>query len=99
MNNFTKRSVELGLYSQRGRVANKMFADITNVRGDALSCVIISKLPFAVPSDPVVAARQKFIDDQGGNSFYQYSVPQAAITLKQGLGRLIRSTTDKGVLS
>jgi ATP-dependent DNA helicase DinG len=57
------------------------------------------KLPFAVPSDPVVAARQKYIDDQGGNSFYQYSVPQAAITLKQGLGRLIRSTTDRGVLS
>jgi ATP-dependent DNA helicase DinG len=61
--------------------------------------VIISKLPFAVPSDPVVAARQKYLDDQGGNSFFEYSVPGAIIALKQGLGRLIRSTTDRGVLS
>ncbi|HEY3136730.1 MAG TPA: ATP-dependent DNA helicase [Blastocatellia bacterium] len=79
--------------------ATSSFWQGVDVQGEALSCVIISKLPFAVPSDPVVAARQKYIDDQGGNSFYEYSVPQAAITLKQGLGRLIRSTTDKGVLS
>ncbi|HLF84360.1 MAG TPA: helicase C-terminal domain-containing protein, partial [Blastocatellia bacterium] len=79
--------------------ATSSFWQGVDVQGEALSCVIISKLPFAVPSDPVVAARQKYIDDQGGNSFYQYSVPQAAITLKQGLGRLIRSTTDRGVLS
>ena len=79
--------------------ATSSFWQGVDVQGDALSCVIISKLPFAVPSDPVVAARQKYIDDQGGNSFYQYSVPQAAITLKQGLGRLIRSTSDRGVLS
>ena len=79
--------------------ATSSFWQGVDVQGAALSCVIISKLPFAVPSDPVVAARQKYIDDEGGNSFYQYSVPQAAITLKQGLGRLIRSTTDKGVLS
>lgn len=79
--------------------ATTSFWQGVDVQGEALSCVIISKLPFAVPSDPVVAARQKYIDDQGGNSFYEYSVPQAAITLKQGLGRLIRSTTDKGVLS
>jgi ATP-dependent DNA helicase DinG len=79
--------------------ATSSFWQGVDVQGEALSCVIISKLPFAVPSDPVVAARQRYIDDQGGNSFYQYSVPQAAITLKQGLGRLIRSTTDKGVLS
>src|SRR5205807_1005667 len=85
----------------RGAVlfATASFWQGVDVQGDALSCVIISKLPFAVPSDPVVAARQKYIDDQGGNSFYEYSVPQAAITLKQGLGRLIRSTTDKGLLS
>jgi ATP-dependent DNA helicase DinG len=85
----------------RGAVlfATTSFWQGVDVQGEALSCVIISKLPFAVPSDPVVAARQKYIDDQGGNSFYEYSVPQAAITLKQGLGRLIRSTTDKGVLS
>jgi ATP-dependent DNA helicase DinG len=69
------------------------------VRGEALSCVIIDKLPFAVPSDPVVAARQRYIDDRGGSSFADYSVPAAVITLKQGLGRLIRSETDRGVLS
>ncbi|HVG21896.1 MAG TPA: ATP-dependent DNA helicase [Blastocatellia bacterium] len=79
--------------------ATSSFWQGVDVQGEALSCVIISKLPFAVPTDPVVAARQKYIDDQGGNSFYEYSVPQAAITLKQGLGRLIRSTTDRGVLS
>lgn len=70
-----------------------------DVRGEALSCVIIDKLPFAVPSDPVVAARQQYIDSHGGDSFNQYSVPAAIITLKQGLGRLIRSATDRGVLS
>ncbi len=79
--------------------ATSSFWQGVDVQGEALSCVIISKLPFAVPSDPVVAARQRHIDEQGGNSFYEYSVPQAAITLKQGLGRLIRSTTDRGVLS
>jgi ATP-dependent DNA helicase DinG len=56
-------------------------------------------LPFAVPSDPVVAARQRHIEENGGSSFYEYSVPQAIISLKQGLGRLIRSATDKGVLA
>ena len=61
--------------------------------------MIIDKLPFAVPTDPVVAARQRYIEDLGGSSFYEYSVPQAIISLKQGLGRLIRSTTDRGVLA
>lgn len=70
-----------------------------DVRGEALSCVIIDKLPFAVPTDPVVAARSRHLDAQGMSSFYNYSVPQAIISLKQGLGRLIRSTTDKGVLA
>jgi ATP-dependent DNA helicase DinG len=70
-----------------------------DVRGEQLSCVIIDKLPFAVPTDPIVAARQRFIDDNGGKSFFEYSVPQAAISLKQGVGRLIRSATDKGVLA
>ncbi len=79
--------------------ATSSFWQGVDVQGEALSCVIISKLPFAVPTDPVVAARQKYIDQQGGNSFYEYSVPQAAITLKQGLGRLIRSANDRGVLS
>lgn len=79
--------------------ATSSFWQGVDVRGEQLSCVIIDKLPFAVPSDPVVAARQRFIEDQGGSSFYEYSVPQAIISLKQGLGRLIRSTTDRGVLA
>jgi ATP-dependent DNA helicase DinG len=79
--------------------ATSSFWQGVDVQGEALSCVIIHKLPFAVPTDPVVAARQKYIDENGGNSFMEYSVPQAAIILKQGLGRLIRAATDKGVLS
>jgi ATP-dependent DNA helicase DinG len=79
--------------------ATSSFWQGVDVRGAALSCVIIDKLPFAVPSDPIVAARQRFIEDAGGSSFYEYSVPQAIISLKQGLGRLIRSATDRGVLS
>jgi ATP-dependent DNA helicase DinG len=79
--------------------ATSSFWQGVDVRGQQLSCVIIDKLPFAVPSDPVVAARQRYIEDQGGSSFYEYSVPQAIISLKQGLGRLIRSTTDRGVLA
>ncbi|MDT4895427.1 MAG: ATP-dependent helicase DinG [Acidobacteriota bacterium] len=79
--------------------ATSSFWQGVDVRGAQLSCVIIDKLPFAVPSDPVVAARQRYIDDQGGSSFYEYSVPQAIISLKQGLGRLIRATTDRGVLA
>ena len=79
--------------------ATSSFWQGVDVRGEQLSCVIIDKLPFAVPTDPIVAARQRYIEDTGGSSFYQYSVPQAIITLKQGLGRLIRSTTDRGVLA
>jgi len=79
--------------------ATSSFWQGVDVRGRQLSCVIVDKLPFAVPTDPVVAARQRFIDEQGGSSFYEYSVPQACITLKQGLGRLIRGTTDHGLLA
>ncbi|HEX5703894.1 MAG TPA: helicase C-terminal domain-containing protein [Pyrinomonadaceae bacterium] len=79
--------------------ATASFWQGVDVRGDQLSCVIIDKLPFAVPTDPVVAARQRHIEEMGGSSFYEYSVPQAIISLKQGLGRLIRSTSDRGVLA
>ena len=79
--------------------ATSSFWQGVDVRGEQLSCVIIDKLPFAVPTDPIVAARQRYIEDNGGSSFYQYSVPRAIIALKQGLGRLIRSTTDRGVLA
>src|SRR5216683_1434564 len=79
--------------------ATASFWQGVDVRGEQLSCVIIDKLPFAVPSDPIIAARQRYIEEEGGSSFYEYSVPQAIISLKQGLGRLIRSTTDRGVLA
>ena len=69
-----------------------------DVPGAQLSCVIIDKLPFAVPSDPVVEARIAAIRNDGGDAFSGYQVPQAAIALKQGFGRLIRSRQDRGVL-
>jgi ATP-dependent DNA helicase DinG len=69
-----------------------------DVQGEALSCVIIDRLPFAVPSDPVVQARMKAIEEAGGKPFFEYQVPEAVLTLKQGFGRLIRSLEDRGVL-
>ncbi len=69
-----------------------------DVQGEQLSCVIIDRLPFAVPSDPVIAARTNAIRQSGGNAFYDYQVPQAALALKQGFGRLIRSVSDRGAL-
>jgi ATP-dependent DNA helicase DinG len=69
-----------------------------DVQGEALSCVIIDRLPFEVPSDPVVAARMKAIEEAGGKPFFDYQVPTAVLTLKQGFGRLIRSLEDRGVL-
>jgi ATP-dependent DNA helicase DinG len=79
--------------------ATSSFWQGVDVQGEQLSCVIIDRLPFAVPSDPVVAARVKSIDAEGGNAFFQYQVPAAVITLKQGFGRLIRSLGDRGLLT
>jgi ATP-dependent DNA helicase DinG len=79
--------------------ATSSFWQGVDVQGEQLSCVIIDRLPFAVPSDPVVAARVKAIDSAGGNAFFEYQVPSAVITLKQGFGRLIRSLHDRGLVA
>ncbi len=70
-----------------------------DVQGEQLSAVVIDRLPFAVPTDPVIAARIRQINEEGGNAFMDYQVPQAVLALKQGFGRLIRSETDRGILS
>ncbi len=79
--------------------ATSSFWQGVDVQGEQLSCVIIDKLPFSVPSDPVVAARIANVNKAGGNAFYDYQIPAAIILLKQGLGRLIRSKTDRGILA
>jgi ATP-dependent DNA helicase DinG len=79
--------------------ATASFWQGVDVQGEQLSCVIIDRLPFAVPTDPVVSARTRDIDAEGGNAFFQYQVPAAVITLKQGFGRLIRSLHDRGLLA
>ena len=90
-----------GFRSTPGAVlfATASFWQGVDVPGEQLSCVIIDKLPFAVPSDPVVEARMRSIREDGGNPFYDYQIPQAALALKQGFGRLIRSRSDRGVLA
>ncbi len=79
--------------------ATSSFWQGVDVQGQQLSAVIIDRLPFAVPSDPVVAARIRMINEDGGNAFTEYQTPEAVIALKQGFGRLIRSETDRGVLA
>ena len=80
-------------------LATSSFWQGVDVQGEQLSCVIIDRLPFAVPNDPVVAARIAAINSAGGNAFFEYQVPAAVISLKQGFGRLIRSVKDRGVLA
>jgi ATP-dependent DNA helicase DinG len=72
------------------------FWEGVDVRGDALKCLIITKLPFEVPTEPITFARTEDIENQGGNPFYEYSLPRAVIRFRQGFGRLIRSKTDTG---
>jgi ATP-dependent DNA helicase DinG len=80
-------------------LATSSFWQGIDVQGEGLSCVVIDKLPFSVPSDPVVAARIRHLNEAGGNAFYEYQIPEAVILLKQGFGRLIRSRTDRGILA
>jgi ATP-dependent DNA helicase DinG len=79
-------------------LGSQSFWEGVDVPGDALSLVVIDKLPFAPPDDPLLAARLARIERQGGNPFLDYQLPEAAISLKQGAGRLIRTETDRGVL-
>lgn len=74
------------------------FWEGVDVRGEALSNVIITRLPFEVPTHPVMEARVKQIKERGGNEFFEFSLPEAILRLKQGFGRLIRTQTDKGIV-
>jgi ATP-dependent DNA helicase DinG len=79
--------------------ATASFWQGVDVPGEQLSCVIVDRLPFAVPTDPVVAARVRALNEDGRNAFAEYQVPEAVLALKQGFGRLIRTRTDRGVLA
>lgn len=95
------KSVLLDQFKQQGNailLATSSFWEGVDVRGDALSCVIIDKLPFASPGDPVLKARLQAMEKQGRNPFFEYQLPTAVIALRQGVGRLIRDVNDKGVL-
>jgi ATP-dependent DNA helicase DinG len=95
------RSELLERFRQLGNavlVGSQSFWEGVDVKGDALSAVIIDKLPFAPPDDPVLSARIEKLNQEGKNAFMEYQLPYATITLKQGAGRLIRDETDRGVL-
>ena len=95
------RSVLLERFRALGNavlLGTQSFWEGVDVRGEALSCVVIVKLPFASPGDPVIQARIEARRRLGGNPFFDYQIPQAVITLKQGVGRLIRDVSDRGVL-
>jgi ATP-dependent DNA helicase DinG len=79
-------------------LATASFWEGVDVRGDTLSCVIIDKLPFASPGDPVLKARLSAMEKQGRNPFFEHQLPTAIIMLRQGVGRLIRDVNDRGVL-
>ena len=97
----SSRTELLERFRKRGNavlVGSQSFWEGVDVRGEALSCVIIDKLPFAPPDDPVLSARIDKLNAEGKNAFMEYQLPYAVITLKQGAGRLIRDETDRGVL-
>ncbi len=72
------------------------FWEGVDVKGDSLKCLIMAKLPFEVPTEPIVKARTEEIELEGGNAFYEYSLPRAVLKFRQGFGRLIRSKSDSG---
>ncbi|MCK5558750.1 MAG: helicase, partial [Candidatus Hydrogenedentes bacterium] len=78
--------------------ATDSFWEGVDVAGEALECVILAKLPFRVPTEPVLEARAEKIESDGGNSFVEYTVPQAVIRFRQGFGRLIRRRSDRGAI-
>jgi ATP-dependent DNA helicase DinG len=80
-------------------LATSSFWQGVDVVGEALSCVVIDKIPFASPGDPITAARIEAINDEGRSAFGEYQIPLAILTLQQGLGRLIRHRQDRGVLA
>jgi len=95
------KAVLLDQFKEKGNailLATSSFWEGVDVRGDALSCVIIDKLPFASPGDPVLKARLSAMEKQGRNPFFEHQLPTAVIALRQGVGRLIRDVNDKGVL-
>lgn len=96
----TARFVQGGLAGHNGciLVGSTSFWEGIDVPGDALQMVVVDKLPFSPPGDPVVEARARQFEANGSNAFHRYHVPQAAIALKQGAGRLIRRETDRGIL-
>jgi ATP-dependent DNA helicase DinG len=79
-------------------VGSQSFWEGIDVPGEALQCVLIDKLPFPPPNDPLVEARVKRLEEQGRNPFADYFVAEAAVSLKQGAGRLIRTESDRGLL-
>ena len=76
-------------------LGTRSFWEGVDIPGPALSCVVITRIPFAVPSDPIISARSETFDD----AFSQYSIPQAILMFRQGFGRLIRTKTDRGVVA
>jgi ATP-dependent DNA helicase DinG len=94
------KALLLDLFERSGQgilLGTASFWEGVDVRGSSLSCVIIDKLPFASPGDPVLAARLKSIKTQGGDPFRSLQLPAAVLTLRQGFGRLIRDVDDRGV--
>ena len=80
-------------------LATSSFWQGVDVPGEALSCLLIDKLPFEVPDDPLISARMEQVAKQGKSAFFEYQVPRAILQLKQGVGRLIRSSQDRGVIA